>query len=282
MNYGITGMSGLIGSALARSLRNDGHQALGLPRSVTDPALVDRLDAVVNLAGAPIAGQRWTAARKDQIRDSRIRATRDLVETLGRSSTPPKVLVSGSAIGFYGVRGDEELDESSQRGTGFLPDVADAWEKEAEAAGKLGIRVVLLRTGVVLAREGGALPEMAKPFRAFAGGPIGGGTQWMSWIHLADEVRAIRLALDSPALAGPVNSTSPNPVRNEEFAHELGKALHRPSLIKAPAFALRAVFGEMADEVLLGGQQVMPRRLLKAGFQFNFPTLGRALADLFR
>ncbi|RPI24142.1 MAG: TIGR01777 family protein [Acidobacteria bacterium] len=281
MKCGITGMSGLIGSALARSLRADGHQPIGLPRSVTDPALLDRLDAVVNLAGAPIAGQRWTAARKSEIRESRVRATRDLVQTLGRSSTPPTALISGSAIGFYGVRGDEELDENSPRGTGFLPEVAEVWEKEAQAAAKLGVRVVLVRTGIVLAREGGALPEMAKPFRAFAGGPIGEGTQWMSWIHLVDEVRVIRLALDFSALDGPINSTAPNPVRNEEFAHELGKALKRPSLIKAPAFALRAVFGEMANELLLGGQRVLPRRLLQAGFQFQFPNLGLALADVF-
>jgi uncharacterized protein (TIGR01777 family) len=282
MKCGITGMSGLIGSALARSLQADGHQAISLPRSVTDPALVEGLDAVVNLGGAPIAGQRWTASRKNEIRDSRVVGTRQLVDALSRCSARPAVLASSSAVGFYGVRGEEELDETSQPGTGFLPEVALAWEKEAQAAGKLGIRVVLLRTGVVLAREGGALPEMSKPFRAFAGGPIGDGTQWMSWIHLVDQVQVIRFAIDSSGLNGPVNSTAPNPVRNEEFARELGKALRRPAAIKAPAFALRAVFGQMADELLLGGQRVLPRRLLEVGFQFKHPTLGHALADLFQ
>ncbi len=282
MKFGITGMSGLIGSALARSLQADAHQPIPLPRSVTDPALLEGLDAVVNLTGAPIAGQRWTTSRKNQIRDSRVVGTRQLVDALGRCSTHPSVLVSGSAVGFYGVRGDEELDENSPPGKGFLPEVAVAWEREALVAGKLGIRVILLRTGVVLAREGGALPEMSKPFRAFAGGPIGEGTQWMSWIHLVDQVQVIRFAIDSSGLNGPVNSTAPNPVRNEEFARELGKALRRPALIKAPAFALRAVFGEMAEELLLGGQRVVPRRLVTAGFQFRFSQLGPALGDLFQ
>jgi len=281
MNCGITGMSGLIGSALARSLQADGHQAIQLPRTVSDPASLEGLHAVVNLAGAPIAGQRWTTSRKNLIRDSRVVGTRQLADALGRCAKPPAVLISGSAIGYYGDRGDQELDETSQPGVGFLPEVATAWEKEAQVVTKPGTRVVLLRTGIVLAREGGALPEMAKPFRAFAGGPIGDGSQWMSWIHLVDQVRVIRFAIDSPAIVGPLNSTAPNPVRNEEFARELGKALRRPSLIKAPAFALRAVFGEMAEELLLGGQRVLPRRLTAAGFQFRFPTLEPALADVF-
>jgi uncharacterized protein (TIGR01777 family) len=280
MRIGVTGSHGLIGQALALSLVSDGHEAISLPRLAADPSLLDGLDAVVHLAGAPIAAGRWTAARKAVIRESRIQGTRALVEAISQGTRPPQVLLGGSAVGYYGDRGNEVLDEESAPGVGFLAKVCQAWEQEARQASSFGLRVVLLRTGVVLSREGGALPRLLRPFRLFCGGPLGNGAQWVSWIHISDLVGAIRFALEDDSLAGPLNLTAPAPVTSRELARQIGRALRRPARLAAPAIALRLLSGQMAQELLLNGQRVFPSRLLAAGFRFRFGELADALRDL--
>ncbi len=303
----LTGATGLIGGKLVFRLLEKQHDLvilardpvkaeknLGIPaefhawdaeRSPPSADALKDLDAVIHLAGEPVAAGRWTAARKKRIYDSRILGTRNLIQALSRiPGRKPPVLISGSAIGIYGNRGEEVLTEQSKIGPGFLADLARDWEKEAAAdygvpAGSM--RRIFLRTGIVLSPAGGALAEMLPPFRAGLGGPIGNGNQWMSWIHIEDMVSLILHALESPALSGPVNATAPQPVTNRNFAKALGKALHRPSITPAPAFALRMLFGEMADEALLASARVMPERLLKANFKFKFESLGSALTDLF-
>ncbi|RPJ54183.1 MAG: TIGR01777 family protein [Acidobacteria bacterium] len=281
MKYGITGARGLIGTRLSERLESLEHATRPLPRLVEDPVVLEDLDVIVHLAGAPIGEGRWSKERKDLIRDSRIQGTRSLVKAISRLKKRPRVLVSGSAIGYYGNRGDEELTESNGPGQGFLPEVCREWEAEASAAGRLGMRVVIVRTGIVLSTRGGAFPRLLQPFQWFVGGPLGMGQQWMSWIHIDDEVDVIRFASETEALEGPVNATAPTPVTNLHFAKELGHLLGRPSLLRTPAFTLRTALGrEMADELLLTSQKVMPAKLQKHGFQFRLPTLAEALKEL--
>jgi uncharacterized protein len=281
MKYGITGASGLIGTALVTRLNEIVDKTVALPRNLADSDLLEGLDVLVHLAGAPIAEGRWNESRKALIRESRVRGTAQLVEALGRCRKPPRVLVSSSAIGFYGNRGNEELDETSQAGRGFLADLAQEWEEQALAATPLGMRVVVLRTGIVLSLKGGAFPRLLQPFQWYVGGPIGQGQQWMSWIHIHDEVEAILFAAREERLAGPVNATGPNPVTNLQFAQSLGRLLGKPTLMRTPAFTVKTVMGrEMAEELILTSQRVLPRKLERHGFNFRFPHLAEALKDL--
>jgi uncharacterized protein (TIGR01777 family) len=235
------------------------------------------VDAVVHLAGESIAAGRWTAAVKERIRRSRVDGTRLLAETLARLERRPRVLVSASAVGYYGDRGDEPLTEESPPGVGFLADVARAWEAAADPARAVGIRVVHPRLGLVLAREGGALPRMALPFRLGLGGVIGSGRQYWSWIALPDAVRVIERALADATLAGPVNAVAPAPATNREFTRALGRVLGRPTLLPFPALGVRLLMGEMGRALLLGSARVLPRRLERAGFRFEHPELEGAL-----
>jgi uncharacterized protein (TIGR01777 family) len=233
-------------------------------------------DACVHLAGEPVAAGRWTAARKAAIAASRVDSTRLVAETIAAGG--PTVLVSGSAVGFYGARGDERLDEDAPPGEGFLAEVCQRWEAAAAPAAARA-RVVLLRTGLVLAKEGGALPKLVLPFKLMAGGPVGAGTFWQPWIHLADEVGLIRFALADARVAGPLNASAPEPARNRDLASALGAVLRRPSLLPTPEAALRLALGEMA-EVVVASQRMVPRKALALGYRFRFPSLGPALRDL--
>jgi uncharacterized protein (TIGR01777 family) len=273
----VAGASGLIGTRLLAALRARGDEAVALPRFGAVPWTVEGVDAVVNLAGASIAGKRWSPAYKKELFDSRVLPTRALVEAIAKASQKPRVLVSGSAVGFYGDGGDAIIDESTGPGKDFLSELAVAWEAEAS---KTSIRFVLPRTGIVLSSKGGALEKMLPPFKAFVGGPIGSGKQWLPWIHLQDEVDAILFCLDHQSLQGPVNLAAPGIVNMKDFAKGLGRALHRPSWAPVPAPVLRLAVGEFA-EALLGGQRALPKKLESAGFKFRFPTLDAALADLF-
>jgi uncharacterized protein (TIGR01777 family) len=284
MNITVTGATGFIGRYLVLSLARDGHSVRALSRAAWDvlagepPAeSLAKADAVVHLAGAPVA-QRWTGGAKKKIRASRVQGTHHLVTALSTLSGRPEVLVCASAIGIYGDRGDEVLTEASPPATGFLADVCREWEQEADLAEALGIRVVKLRFGIALGKKGGALEKMLPPFRAFVGGKVGTGSQWMSWIHIADIVGLIRHAIFH-RVSGVVNATAPNPVRNREFAGELGAALHRPAIFPVPALALRIFLGEMAS-VLLASQRVLPKAAESTGYRFAFPELGEALRDL--
>lgn len=295
----ITGSTGLVGTALIGGLQRAGHTVCRLVRPGTlvealrgadafdvkwDPATGELggaavgADAVVNLGGASIAEGRWTVARKELLRTSRVESTRALVNALTKMAARPRVLVSASAIGYYGDRGDEVLREDSSAGKDLLADIAKEWEAEASKAEVLGIRVVTTRTGVVLAKQGGALPKMARPFRLGVGGKIGSGRQWMSWVSLQDVVAIVCFALENGAVRGPINVVSPQPVRNAEFTAALAKALHRPALFPAPAFALRLAVGEMADALLLSSQRVLPAQLEKLGYRFVHANLQEALA----
>lgn len=301
------GSSGFIGSALARSLAADGHQVVPLVRvrasagstgqAAGGPAVawepesgrIDREqlaraapDVVVNLAGEPIA-QRWTPQRRRKIRDSRVRATAALAESITSLGTPPRVFVSGSAIGYYGAhRGDEQLDERSLPGTDFLAQAAGDWEAAALPASQGGIRVVISRTGLVVGNEGGVLERMLLPFKLGLGGRMGSGHQWMSWISLEDAVRALRFLIDEPTMAGAVNVVAPEPERNADFARALGRVLHRPAVLPVPRFVLELAFGEMADNTILASQRVIPERLAGAGFRFRHPRLEDALRAALR
>lgn len=297
----ITGSTGLIGSALAQSLKSAGHMVCRLIRPGTATEAIRAADgfdvnwdpatgelggvavgaaAVLNLAGAPIAGGRWTVERKQLLRKSRVDSTRALVTALAKMAMRPRVLVSASAIGYYGNRGDELLNEASQPGNDFLSEIAKQWEAEARKAEALGIRVVQARFGVILAKDGGALPKMLTPFKLGVGGKIGSGKQWMSWIALEDVVGILRFALEDDSIRGPVNVVSPQPVRNVDFTQALAKTLHRPALFPAPAFALRLALGEMADALLLSSQRVVPAQLEKADYSFKHPDLAGVLATL--
>jgi len=242
-----------------------------------DVASLDGADAVVNLAGAPIA-RRWTARRKREILDSRVDSTAVLSRAIAHLEHPPSVFISGSAIGIYGDRGDEELDEESARGTGFLADTTAAWEGAAAPAGDAGIRVVFVRSGLVLSPGGGALAKLLLPFRLGLGGRVGSGAQWMSWISLEDWVSAVLFALDAD-VSGPLNLVAPNPVPNAEFVTTLARVLGRPAVVPIPARAIDVLFGEMGRATLLGSQRVHPRRLIESGFEFSFPTLEQALRN---
>ena len=292
MRIVMAGGTGFLGSVLAESLRGDGHAVTILTRKATqshhlawDPYgsitnwahVMEDADAVINLAGAPI-DRRWTAAHKRDMWNSRVRATRTLVAAMKSVRRIPSILLNGSAVGIYGPHGDEPLTEEAKPGAGFLAGLGEAWEKEALAAGPQA-RVVLLRTAIVLDAKDGALPQMALPFRFLVGGPIGSGTQYLSWIHRDDWVAMVRWALLND-IAGPLNVTSPNPVTNAEFARTLGKALHRPALVPAPAFAVRLVLGEMADAILTG-QRVFPEKAHALGFDFSYPSLESALSAIY-
>jgi len=291
----VAGGSGFLGRALVHACRADGHGVQVLTRHPRDADDVDwsaqadgawvtaleRSDAVVNLAGEGIADQRWTTRRKAAILDSRVTSTRALVDAIRACTEPPRILISGSAIGFYGVGAETPCTEESGAGSDFLANVCQSWEETANAAAGVA-RVVLLRTGVVLARNGGALPRMALPFRFFAGGRLGSGRQYVSWIHLDDWVEMVRWALGHGEVSGPINLTAPAPVTNAEFTRALAAALRRPALFPVPGLALRVVLGtEMADSLLLGGQRVLPARAQRHGFQFRFATVESALRRIF-
>jgi uncharacterized protein (TIGR01777 family) len=277
LRVGISGSHGFIGTALGHFLTTGGHSVVRLPRAAVTPALLEGLDAVVNLAGASVAGGRWSPARKEEIRRSRVETTQGLLTAMRGCKRPPPVLVSGSAIGLYGDRGGTALDETSAPGTGFLAEVCRDWEAAARAAEPLGVRVVLLRTGLVLSPNGGALAKLSPLFRAGLGGRVGEGTQVYSWIALEDAVGAIHYALRTPGLRGPINLTAPEAATNGAFTEALGEVLHRPTLAHVPAAAIRALFGEMGTETLLASAQVAPRALLNAGFTFRWPGLREAL-----
>jgi hypothetical protein len=242
---------------------------------------VDGADAVVNLAGESIAGGRWTRRRKDMLAESRLRSTRAIVDAILGAASAPRVLVNMSAVGYYGDVPEGDVTESYPPGRGFLPDLSVRWEREALRASEGGCRVVLTRAGIALDRDGGALPRMALPFRLLAGGPVGSGRQWLPWIHLDDITGIIMWAIRSDSVHGPVNVAAPGPVRMSEFCAELGRVLRRPSWLRVPAIALRAILGEMAV-VILTGQKVVPRKALDAGYSFRHPTLRDALDSIYR
>ena len=291
----ISGASGLIGSALADSLSAGGHDVVRLVRTQQtarageiawqpenrwiDAPRLEGIDAVVHLAGENIA-RRWTKRRKARIRESRVRGTTLLAEALARAGQKPRCLISASAIGYYGDRGDELLDERSEIGSGFLADVCRQWEQATRAAADGGIRVVNARFGVVLSKNGGALARMLLPFRVALGGRIGSGRQFISWIAIDDAVRVIQHAITNSTLAGPINAVAPNPVTNAEFTKALGRALSRPTVFPMPAAVARLAFGQMADEVLLSSARVRPERLLESGYQFRFAELAPALGHV--
>jgi uncharacterized protein (TIGR01777 family) len=291
----VTGASGLIGTALVASLTSSSHEVIRLVRGQANPAektahwdpmagsidasALEGVEAVVHLAGEHIA-ERWTAAKKTRIRDSRVKGTELLCETLTRLSSPPNVLASASAIGYYGDRGEETLTEDSPPGQGFLADVCQAWEAATEPARQRGIRVVRLRLGVVLSAAGGALAKLLPPFRLGLGGVLGSGQQYMSWIALDDVVGAIQHTLVTEALQGPTNVVSPHAVTNQEFTKTLGKVLGRPTALPLPAFAARLMFGEMADELLLASARVQPTKLTASGYQCRYPEIADALQHL--
>jgi len=296
MTIAITGASGFIGRRLMKALAGGDHKlrvlsrhaGTNLPPGVqlfvwdamkgqpTEESL-EGVDAVVHLAGEPIA-QRWNDEVKQKIRESRATGTRNLVQALSHARQRPAVLVCGSAIGYYGSRGDEMLTESSAPGSGFMADVCIAWEKEADLAESLGVRLVKLRTGVVLGVNGGVLAKMVPPFKAGMGGKLGHGDQWMSWIHLDDLVGIVQHVLDNP-VRGPVNGTAPNPVTNADFTKALAHSLGRPAVVPMPAFTLKFMFGEMA-EVMLASQRVLPEAAEAAGYTFRYPGLEPALANI--
>ncbi len=274
----IAGGTGFLGRRLIAALAADGHAAAALPRGSVDG--VDGADVVVNLSGESIAAHRWSAAQKQRILDSRVDTTRHLVDAVRASSRPPRAFVSGSAVGYYGPRGDELVTESVEPGDDFLARVCVAWEHEASRASDI-TRVVRIRTGLVLARDGGALPKMLPPFRLGVGGPVGSGRQYWPWIHVSDWVALVRWAIQDDTVVGPVNATAPEPVTNRTFASALGRAMRRPALLPAPSVALRVLLGEMADALLLSGQRAIPHAALGRGFRFRYSSVDDALRALF-
>lgn len=293
----ISGSSGMVGAAVVRSLTEGGHDVLRLVRSqsAADDAVfwnptageletdqLSDIDAVVHLAGENIAAGRWNAEKKARIRDSRVQGTRLLAEALAKLDQPPAVLVSASAIGYYGDRGNEVLDEASKPGTDFLADVCEAWETACAPAVERGIRVVNLRFGMILSPDGGALAKMLLPFKLGLGGKVGSGEQYYSWIGLNDAVRAVEYAIEISDLKGPLNVVAPRPVTNLEFTKTLGKLLSRPTLLPMPAFIARLAFGEMADALLLASTRVVPQQLLDAGFVFEHAKLADCLRALLK
>ena len=296
----ITGGTGLIGRALTRSLSNHGYEIILLSRAPERArdlpqgtraerwdgrtaagwgTLANGAEAIVNLAGENIAGGRWTAERKRRIRESRIHAGRAVVEAVQEAAEKPRVVIQASGLGYYGCREEETITEETPPGDDFLAEVAIEWEASTAAVEARGVRRAVIRTAPVLSTEDGAFPRMIRPFRFFVGGPLGNGEQWFPWIHIADEVGAIRFLMKNSAAQGPFNLTAPNPLRNADFARALGRVLRRPAFLPTPAFALRLLFGEMAS-VLLGGQRALPKRLLDLGFSFRFPEAESAMRDL--
>jgi uncharacterized protein len=277
MRVAVTGASGLIGTRLGAALRARGDDVtpLKLRDGPPSPAALAGHDAVVHLAGEPVA-QRWTGAARERIRNSRVEGTRGLVAAIAAADPRPRVLVTASGVGYYGAHGDERLDEDAAAGDDFLAQVCVATESEARAAEQAGVRVVVLRTGVVLDRAGGALAKMLPAFRLGVGGPVAGGDQYLSWIHLDDLVGMYLAAIDDEAWSGPFNATAPEPVTNAQFSQALGRALHRPAVLPVPAIALRALYGQMA-EIVTEGQRAIPRRALERGYSFRQPDLDEAL-----
>jgi uncharacterized protein (TIGR01777 family) len=288
----VSGSHGLVGKALGKSLAAKGHELFSLVRHAPDTPVevewypergslalsrLEGMDAVVHLAGESIAEGRWSDEKKKRIRESRVKGTTVLSEALGNLKRPPKTLISASAIGYYGDRGDDILTEKSAVGEGFLADVCSEWELAAGSASRKGIHVVLARFGVILSADGGALKKMLTPFRMGVGGRVGSGKQWMSWIALDDVIAAIELALTDESSAGPINFVAPNPVTNAEFTKTLGKVLSRPTIFPIPKFAVRLAFGEMADALLLASQRVEPAKLNEAAYQFKYLRLEDAL-----
>jgi uncharacterized protein (TIGR01777 family) len=290
----ITGASGLIGTALRKSFEEKGYEMLLASRKAPkhedevqwspdtgfadeDLPRLEGLDAVVHLAGENIAGFRWTDEKKKAIRDSRVHGTRNMIEAFARLEKKPEVFVSASAIGFYGDRGDDELTETSSAGDTFLSEVCKEWESESRRAEDMGIRTVLLRNGIVLSKDGGALATMLTPFKFGVGGVIGSGKQWMSWVSLDDVVAIINFAIENEKIRGAINVASPEPVTNEEFTKTLGDVLYRPTFLPLPEFAVNLVFGEMGDALLIDSTKVLPKRLLDAGFEFKYPDLNDAI-----
>lgn len=293
----ITGGTGWIGQALVPALLSDGHtvrilsrgsslpkefdpsvelaQWAGPPEPIPDTALAG-VDAVINLAGESLAGGRWTEKRKQRMYSSRVDTTKQLVDAIGRREQKPRVLISASAVGYYGDRGDEAITEAAQPGDDFLAALCSHWEDAAKKVIPHGVRLAIMRLGVVLGHGGGALPQMMLPFKLFVGGPVGSGRQVMSWVHRDDVVGATRFVLEHEELSGPINLTAPNPVTNREFSKTLGRVLHRPSFWPVPAFAVRLLFGEMGDTVLKG-QRVIPKRLQEFGYEFQSPEVEGAL-----
>jgi uncharacterized protein len=299
MKVVIAGGSGFLGRPLSAALAADGHEVVILTRRSTDrdarsitwtpngergpwAASVDGANVVVNLAGESIAAKRWTAEQKQRILDTRVKATRSLVSAISAAATPPSVFISGSAVGYYGPLGDEIATEDTPPGTDFLARVCVAWEEEARQAATARTRVVCIRTGLVLEKDGGALPPMLPPFRFGVGGPVGSGRQYWPWIHRQDWIDLARWAMQSTAANGAINATAPQPVTNAEFARALGRAMHRPAFMPAPAFALRLMLGEMADALVLSGQRAVPRRAERGGFTFTYTRVDDALAAIFK
>jgi uncharacterized protein len=286
----IAGASGFLGTALARHLSKEGYEVRRIGRASSrgadfhwdldagrlDPAALDGADVVVNLAGENVA-QRWTRDHKRAILTSRLRSTEILAKTMAGVRTPPRVFLSTSAIGIYGSRGNEALDETSTPGGGFLADVVQQWEKAATPAHDAGVRLVHPRLGLVMHPDGGVLAKLIPVFNVGGGGKIGKGDQWMSWVGMHDVLRALVFLMGTDTLSGPVNITAPNPATNAQFSHTLGEVLHRPALATVPEFAVKLMFGEMGEETLLSGQRVLPRRLLDANFRFEYPELAAAL-----
>ncbi len=301
MKIVIAGGSGFLGRPLADSLAAQGHAVVVLTRaaSATRPSgiravpwtpngeagafarEIDGADAVVNLAGESIAGARWTDEHKRRILDSRVKATRSLTEAIARAAAPPAVLISGSAVGYYGPCGSEIVTEESPAGSDFLARVCVHWEAEANRAASDRTRVVCVRSGLVLERDGGALPQMLTPFKLFVGGRVGSGEQYWPWIHREDWIALVRWAIGKPTVSGPLNATAPNPVTNAAFAAALGSVMHRPALLPAPTFALRLMLGEMADTLLLAGQRAVPSKAQQQWFTFRHEEIGGALQSLF-
>lgn len=302
MKFILTGGTGFIGRALRAALTEEGHEVVILTRRSTlenQPGIRTRftvwsppnggvwekelegMDGVINLAGEPIVERRWTAPEKQKILKSRVDATRSIVRAIQNAKKKPPVLVNASAVGYYGFHGDEELTEASPAGRDFLGETCQAWEKEAIRAEAFGTRVVRLRTGIVLEKNGGALAKMLPPFRLGLGGPLGDGRQWMSWIHLDDLIGLILFALKSTEVRGALNGTAPFPVSMKEFTRTLGRVLHRPAIFPVPGFVLKVFLGEMAD-ILLKGQRVVPKKAMELGFQFRYPRLEEALEAILR
>jgi uncharacterized protein len=293
----VSGASGMVGTALASSLCAQGHAVVPLVRRRTtqpsfqeirwdplsaqvDVHAMEGADAVVHLSGANVSQGRWTPARKEILRSSRLDSTRVLVDSLARLRQKPRVFISASAVGYYGNRGDQILTESAGPGNDFLSLLARDWEAEAMRAAQSGIRTVILRFGVILSSKGGALPEMVRPFKFGAGGRLGSGRQWISWIALKDAIDIIQSSITSPEWIGPINVVAPEPVRNSEFAEVLGRTLHRPAILPAPAFLLRVALGEMADALLLSSQRAIPESLLQHSYSFRFANIETALQTM--
>ena len=288
----ITGASGLLGQALQKSFKDKGYDMLLASRKepaddrhiqwsiedgFTDPEKLEGVDVVVHLAGENVSGLRWTDEKKKAIRDSRVLGTRNVVDAISKLKKKPQTFIASSAIGFYGERGDEEVVESSEAGDNFLAGVCKEWEAESRRAEDAGIRTVLLRTGIVLSKDGGALATMLLPFKMGVGGVVGSGKQWMSWISLDDEIAIINYCIENDNIRGAVNEVAPNPVTNQEFTKTLGEVLYRPTFLPLPEFAVSMIFGEMGDALLLASTKVVPKRLEDAGFEFKYPELKPAI-----